>query len=178
MADQSSLRVSDGERDEAVERLSAASVDGRLTLGELTERTEAAYRATTRGELTEITGDLPPAGPPATPRPDRSWMVGVFGDLKRGGRWRLDREVGALAIFGDTVLDLRDVEAPTGAVDLLVVSVFGDIEVIVPPGVSVEVTGLAPFGDKVIEVGRPVPQAPLVRVRADTLFGDVRIVAA
>ena len=62
------VRASDAEREAVVERLRVATVEGRLTLGELTERTEAAYTATTRGELVPITADLPAvSGSPATP---------------------------------------------------------------------------------------------------------------
>jgi len=59
MTESDSVRASDSEREAAVERLRAASVEGRLTLGELTARTEAAYSAQTRGELVRITADLP-----------------------------------------------------------------------------------------------------------------------
>lgn len=44
------LRASDGEREAAVERLRAESVEGRLTLEELARRTEEACSAGTRGE--------------------------------------------------------------------------------------------------------------------------------
>jgi hypothetical protein len=53
------VRASDAEREAVVERLRVATVEGRLTLGELTERTGAAYTATTRGDLVPITADLP-----------------------------------------------------------------------------------------------------------------------
>jgi hypothetical protein len=49
VTDPDSVRASDSEREAAVERLRAASVEGRLTFGELTTRTEAAYSAQTRG---------------------------------------------------------------------------------------------------------------------------------
>jgi Domain of unknown function (DUF1707) len=71
------VRASDAEREAVVERLRVATVEGRLTLSELTERTEAAYTATTRGDLVPITADLPavtgsPAAPPRpTARADR-----------------------------------------------------------------------------------------------------------
>jgi len=54
------LRVSDVERQAVVRRLERALRDGRLTLGEFDERTQAAYAARTRGELDELTEDLPP----------------------------------------------------------------------------------------------------------------------
>jgi hypothetical protein len=60
-----SVRASDAERETAVERLRVASVEGRLTLADLTERTEAAYSAVTRAELEAVTADLPAAPAPA-----------------------------------------------------------------------------------------------------------------
>ncbi len=54
------LRVSDVERQTVVRRLERALRDGRLTIVEFDERTQAAYAARTRGELDELTEDLPP----------------------------------------------------------------------------------------------------------------------
>ena len=45
------LRVSDVERQAVVRRLERALRDGRLTIVEFDERTQAAYAARTRGEL-------------------------------------------------------------------------------------------------------------------------------
>ena len=79
------VRASDAEREAVVERLREATAEGRLTFGELSERTEAAYTATTRGELVPITADLPAvSSPPAAPvRPsagaDREWGRGRHG---------------------------------------------------------------------------------------------------
>ena len=54
------LRVSDAERQAVVRRLERALREGRLTIVEFDERTQAAYTARTRGELDELTEDLPP----------------------------------------------------------------------------------------------------------------------
>jgi hypothetical protein len=53
-------RASDPERQAVVRRLERALRDGRLTIVEFDERTQAAYAARTRGELDDITEDLPP----------------------------------------------------------------------------------------------------------------------
>jgi Domain of unknown function (DUF1707) len=85
------VRASDAEREAVVERLRVATVEGRLTMSELTERTGAAYTATTRGELASITADLPtgPGSSTAPARPDRpadrEWVVAVMGDTRRQG---------------------------------------------------------------------------------------------
>jgi Domain of unknown function (DUF1707) len=54
------LRVSDAERESVVRRLERALRDGRLTIDEFDERAQAAHAARTRGELDDLTDDLPP----------------------------------------------------------------------------------------------------------------------
>lgn len=56
---QRDLRASDAERRAVVQRLELALRDGRLTLAEFDERAQAAYAARTRGELDDLTADLP-----------------------------------------------------------------------------------------------------------------------
>jgi hypothetical protein len=60
VAVQRDLRVSDAERQAVARRLERALRDGRLTVAEFDERVQAAYAATTRGELDDLTHDLPP----------------------------------------------------------------------------------------------------------------------
>ena len=78
-----SLRASDTDREQFVEQLRRHHTDGRLTLEELTERTERAYAARTLGDLDALATDLPalhrpadsegagtaPAGPAGPARP-------------------------------------------------------------------------------------------------------------
>ena len=56
---QRDLRASDLERAAVARRLERALRDGRLTIVEFDERSQAAYTARTRGELEELTEDLP-----------------------------------------------------------------------------------------------------------------------
>ena len=178
------VRASDAEREAVVERLRVATVEGRLTLSELTERTEAAYTATTRGDLVPITADLPTgSGSPATPRrPDaganREWVVAVMGDSKRQGRWRVERPLAAVAVMGDVVLDLRGAEVPRGDVDITATAVMGDVKIYVPDGVDVQLSGIAVMGDKRVMVREaPVGQtAPRVVVKATVIMGDVKVI--
>ena len=60
-----SLRASDADREQFVEALRRHHAEGRLTVEELTERTERAYAARTLGDLDALGGDLPPLQPPA-----------------------------------------------------------------------------------------------------------------
>jgi hypothetical protein len=177
------VRASDAEREAAVERLRVATVEGRLTMGELTERTEAAYTATTRGELVAITADLPaaPTSSAVPARPDRGgrdWVVAVMGDSRRQGRWRVEGPLAAVAVMGDVVLDLRGAEVPQGDVDLVATAIMGDVTVYVPDGVDVELSGVAVMGDKKVQVREAPPgrTAPRVVVRATVVMGDVKII--
>jgi hypothetical protein len=178
------VRASDAEREAAVERLRVATVEGRLTLGELTERTGAAYTATTRGELVSITADLPAVpGSPASPalpavRDDREWVVAVMGDSRRQGRWRVERPLAALAVMGSVILDLRGAEVPRGDVDITATAVMGDVKIYVPDGVDVQLSGIAVMGDKKVKVREaPAGQtAPKVVVRAAAVMGDVKVI--
>lgn len=53
------LRVSDHDREAVLRRLQRAVSEGRLSLSEFEERTAATITARTRGELDDLTDDLP-----------------------------------------------------------------------------------------------------------------------
>jgi hypothetical protein len=66
------LRAGHAEREQAIESLKDAFVDGRLTMDELDARAGRALAARTCAELTVLTADIPPAARPAhTPAPGR-----------------------------------------------------------------------------------------------------------
>jgi hypothetical protein len=65
-----SLRASDADRERFVEAFGQHHAEGRLTIEELSERTERAYAARTFGDLDALATDLPPLSPsPPTTRP-------------------------------------------------------------------------------------------------------------
>lgn len=53
-------RVSDHDRDAVLRRLERAVAEGRLTLSEFEERAAATLASRTRGDLDDVTSDLPP----------------------------------------------------------------------------------------------------------------------
>ncbi|GAA4242131.1 hypothetical protein GCM10022254_73810 [Actinomadura meridiana] len=174
------VRASDAEREAVVERLRIASVEGRLTFEELTERTEAAYAAVTRGDLERITADLPGMGAPgAEPAPlqVKRRFTAVMGDCKERIVGRIDGPLEAVSVMGDVELDLRGAQVPAGEVSITATAVMGDVKIIVPDGVRVEVTGHNFLGDRRIAVREPHPGArvPVVRVTANVVMGDVKI---
>ena len=62
MAEREKLRVSDSERQAAVERLRHAHDEGRLDLDEYDTRLAAAYASVTYADLDRLFGDLPETG--------------------------------------------------------------------------------------------------------------------
>jgi hypothetical protein len=161
--------------------LRIASVEGRLTFAELTERTEAAYAAVTRGELEKITSDLPGVGAPGAepaPRLESRRFSAVMGDAKERIIGRIEEELNALSVMGNMVLDLRDAQVPRGEVTIVATAVMGDIKIIVPDGVEVRMTGYGVMGDRRVRTRRPEPGhvVPVVHVRAQAVMGDIKIV--
>jgi hypothetical protein len=168
------MRVSDQERDGAVEQLSEHAAAGRLTLDELEERVSVALVARTRGELQALTRDLPGnAEEPVGRRKAVHWMIAIMGGSHRRGRYRLNGALNAIAVMGGHDIDLRDVELDGGQVTLTVISIMGGASIYIPDTVEVEVSGFSLMGGD-SEFGarrRPRPGAPLVQIRSYNLLG-------
>jgi hypothetical protein len=177
------LRASDAERERTIDVLRDAAGEGRLTFEELADRIESAGGARTRGQLEELTRDLPAAGTGArvAPMPAGELVVparqaSVFGDVRRSGAWIVPPRSRWQSTFGDVVLDLR--EARVGATEVRVEasSVFGDIDLLVPEGIVVEVRTSTIFGSVHQEAGDVAPPgAPRVILTGWTIFGDVHV---
>jgi Domain of unknown function (DUF1707) len=69
VSEQREVRVSDGERQLAAERLRAAHDEGRLDLYEYDNRLVRAYSSVTYADLDALFADLPATATPATVRP-------------------------------------------------------------------------------------------------------------
>lgn len=89
------MRAADRDREETADILRGAYAEGRLDRAELDERTDAALRAQTWGELRRLITDIPPPspdsglppdsargpGPPLSPGQPRSWHPAYPGIL-------------------------------------------------------------------------------------------------
>jgi hypothetical protein len=175
------ILASDAERERAGELLRQASVEGRITLDEFSQRIERALAARTRDELATVTGDLPQVAPPRTAggvvRRGVRWSVAIMGGVERKGFWRVDEEGGAIAVMGSCKLDLRGavISAPVTTINAF--AFWGSVDVIVPYGVEVELQGVAIMGGKYLKLNGPppAPGAPVVRVNAVVLMGGITI---
>lgn len=177
-------RIADADRERVVALLRSHCTEGRITLDEFSDRVGDVYSARTSADLDEVLSDLPspqsfdpPGGVVSKVRRPVKWLVAVFGDSTRRGRFVLDGESAAIAAFGDCTLDLGDalIEGPNPLVTA--VAIFGDVTIIVPDGIEVDLVGIAVFGDKRCSTGvaPPLPGSPVVLVRAFAIFGDVRV---
>lgn len=171
-------RASDAERDAAIGALRTASVDGRLTLDELADRTEVAQSARTRAELAVLVADLPPAAPPAAAADVQSERhLAVLGSVRREGRWRVARRSRYLAVLGSVELDLRHAALAASETEISLLVVLGSARVLVPENVHVEVTGSAVLGERKVhlEGERPPAGAPIVRLSVSGLLGSLEV---
>ncbi len=116
------VRVSDAVRETIVRRLNDATSEGRLTLEEFSERVSAVLAARTQGDLDILMTDLPAHSPtlqsraggvPVPSSGPRISQITPIGSVKRGGHWRLDRDmeigtvVGSAAVPGAPLLRLH-----------------------------------------------------------------------
>jgi hypothetical protein len=69
MATGPDLRIGDADREAAAALLREHYAAGRLTFDEFTQRLDATFAATTQGQLSSVTRDLPHVGLPAAARP-------------------------------------------------------------------------------------------------------------
>jgi hypothetical protein len=176
--DRPEILASDAERRQTSALLKEACVEGRLTLEEFGERVGKALAARTRGELQEITRDLPPA-PVRTAAAQRavSSTVAVMSEAERSGHWRIGEESRALAVMGSCKLDLRGaaISAPVTTITARVI--MGSLDVFVPEGVEVDLDVMAIAGSKTLRLSGPppAPGAPVIRITGVIVAGAVNV---
>ncbi len=103
------------------------------------------------------------------------WVVSVFGSTHRGGPWHGATKVRAVAVFGDTVLDMRGSPSADAEVGVSALALFGDVKVLAPENSAVELTGVALFGDNASTVPAASTTATPLRVKGVAMFGDVKV---
>jgi hypothetical protein len=171
--------ITDADREVAAEALQDACGTGRLTLEEFSERVRAVWAADSRDQVAAAIADIAVVPPVGTTR-TVSTVVGVLGDQRRIGRWRLPARLRAFTLLGQVHLDLRSVVVSDPVVEITAVALLGDVRIEVPEGVEVELRGFELLGDRELRLA-PVarrPGTPLIRIRAYALLGDVQVRSA
>ena len=188
------LRCSDVDRDRVAEALQQAAGDGRLTLSELEERLDAAFRARTYGELEPITADLP-QGPYPVPGLSAPTTVScpaqagarlpairfervmtVLGDEQRSGRWEVPARLDVTCLLGDVKLDFTEAIVRHREVVVQVAAILGSVTLIVPDGIDVRLDLSATIlGEGNQRTGTVTPGGPVYWVRGFVILGQVTV---
>jgi hypothetical protein len=185
-------RASDAERNQAIDQLRAAYVEGRLDQEEFDERSSAALMAKTIGQLELLFHDLPDSyrhgapsyqphspGPVVRPSPGggNRVAIAVMSGVERKGAWQVPVESTAFALMGGIELDLREAILSGQVTNINAVAIMAGIEIIVPPGIRVESSGFGFMGgwDNHARNDRLGPNAPVLRVRGVAFMGGVEI---
>jgi hypothetical protein len=144
------LRASHEDRDRAVEILRVAAGDGRLTAAELDERIEAALTARTRGELTELTADLPAvpgqAGSVTAQAKDVVRLDYQGGNATRRGQWMVPARMEIRAVGGTVKLDFTDAVITHPTLQIQAYVRGGGLVLVTRPGIEVDADGIAVHG--------------------------------
>jgi Domain of unknown function (DUF1707)/Cell wall-active antibiotics response 4TMS YvqF len=169
------VRASDADRDRAVESLAAASAEGRLSLEEYSQRSEAALLARTIGDLAGLTADLP-AAPEGDAAAVPAEITAVLGNESRKGPWVVPPRLAVRSVLGDCHLEMQQAVIGQRVTTIDATVRFGSVTIFVPDGTDVRMTGRAVLGAKSSQLrGEPRPGAPVIVVRCDVLCGSVTV---
>lgn len=165
-------RISEGERDTAVERLQQAFAEGHLSPEEMDERLQVALTATTPGELTSALATLPDTDAGRTVVIDA-----VNGRIKRGGGWRVPRTLKVDSTYGKVDLDLTRAVLENPGVDIELRLQYGWARIRVPRDATVDYEGLrADWKQPVYKAPRHGGQGgPLIRIVGTMEYGRLTI---
>ncbi|HTU72587.1 MAG TPA: DUF1707 domain-containing protein [Trebonia sp.] len=169
------VRASDADRDRTVEALAGASAEGRLTLEEYSQRSEAALVARTLGELTILTSDLP-APSQGVALPVATEITAVLGNESRKGPWVVPAHLTVRSVLGDCHLEMHQAVIGQHVTTIDATVRFGSMTIFVPDGIDVRLTGQAVLGAKSSQLrGEPQAGAPVIVVNCDVLCGAVTV---
>jgi len=157
-----SLAPTPTQREQVVQRLCNHFASNHLTMEELEQRIDQAYKAPSVAELGALVAGLPVlADEPGTGSavtaspggaalpvdvPDHDVLIGILSGHTRRGPWPLPRHLKVLTVMGGVVLDLREAVIAAGVSEIDITAVMAGVEVFVPPGVRIECTGAAFMG--------------------------------
>lgn len=147
------LPVTDDERSHIASVLQRAVGRGVIDLGQFSARLDAAYAATTRGELNRTVADLrdiaiDPAQQPVLPAPGSDRIRSVLSSVSRKGQWAVPERLSASSILGSTELDFVDARLPR-TVYLEVEAWLGSTELRLPVGATADTSGVAVLGSSI-----------------------------
>jgi Domain of unknown function (DUF1707) len=169
------LRISDVDRERAVERLNRAVTEGRLTMSEFDERVAGVLRARTGSEVEPYLADLP-AG---LRSPEQGQLRAAMSTIKRTGRWVVPRKLSVANKAGSVKLDLTDAVVSHPVIEIAIDVYAGSTTLVLPRGASVDVQQIQLMAStakvrKVPESTEPIGE-PHVVVTGKQWAGTVKV---
>jgi hypothetical protein len=167
-----SVRASDDDREQAIDRLREAAARGLITMTELDERAGRVYTAQTRDAIGQVTSDLRSARGDGAP--GWRWSIGFWRRARRRGQWVVPARHAAFALLGAVSLDLRDASFAQHETRIFASAVLGGVVITLPEGVEVYVDGfglLGHYGDVTAEP--PAAGVPVVRISGLAVLSGV-----
>ncbi len=182
-------------REQVIQALTDAFANDHLSVTELEDRLEKAYRAETAGEALALVAGLPgvtagsaglvrSAVPVAVEVPhasQRERFLSFMSSQSRRGIWTVPRALDVVALFSDTTLDLTQAALPKDIVDIHVSVYFANVRIVVPSGLRV-VNRVGAFAANVesepaLDLAPMTQGAPVVRITGNAVFANVEIVS-
>lgn len=168
------VRASDRDRENALELLSNAASDGRLTLEEYSARADRALGARVLSELAKLTADLTRPSTPPAEAPEQ--LTAILSNQTRKGRWTVPAHLAARSVLGDCHIELQDAVLTSHVTTIDARTTLGAITILVPDGVEVRLSGSAILGANDSQVREAwLPGAPVIEVKARAILGNVTV---
>lgn len=189
---ESEQRAGDAERERAIATLRQATIEGKLTLEEFSERMDSAMAARTQNELATLTRDIggrapvaagiASAAPPARPAgrlPITSRITSIISENRRVGRWRAEGQVDVVAVMGEAKVDLRQAEIVGAELVVRVRSMMSEVKIYVPEGLDVRfnVGSVLSRSNDGREATAILPGSPIVRIEGVCVMSEVAVLS-
>jgi hypothetical protein len=175
--DQRGIRISDGDRDLAAQRLREALAEGRITIEELEARLDAVHAAVYAADLRQPLAELPDGDAVALPVVGRSGAdptvlrVGAAG-LKRAGEWIVPARLQVKGGMGSVTLDFCKAEIRNPIVQIELKLGTGSVQLLLPNEATADVDGVvATIG----AVNSKVPSKPKTGATHFVVSGHTRM---
>jgi hypothetical protein len=186
------MRVGHEERERVVHVLMQQYAEGRLTAGELDDRSALARQARVYADLDGLVADLPVPPPSAevgrmSTTADLAWlgtdpahpqtMTGGMSSFVRRGIWTVPAYLNLSAGLATVKLDFQQAICPHDVVDIHVSGGVGAVVLVVPDGWAANTDqvskGIGSVSNKVDTV--PQPGKPLLVLHGNSVAGAVRV---
>lgn len=182
------IRAADDDRDAVMQILHQAFSEGRITVEEHTERTDAALNSKTYDDLFELTADLIPQRP--TPRrtpsrtgnrrippPELEPINAVLCEVQRAGPYRISHNTRISAFMGTVHIDLSEAVFSEQVVTFDLNPSMSAIKITVPRGVGIRDETTKSWSDVSARslTREPGPGQPTVLLRGALAMSQLKL---